>query len=597
MPERFSPLGALTALGVPDAVHSVLETAQAEAATPGRVLAAAWPRTWAKIAHLIFLPVLDATRPWQLRYALGDGLLGVCQIAYRFDTLDRALGELKQLQVGEALRQSLCRAWVRTLVEPKAPLHIYVDAHLKPHWTQRFMPCGHLPLLDRVMPCTRQVCVTNPAGYVWEILDRVGDASLGRELPGLERELERLTRHPVTLTIVDREANSVELAQIYAKSEHFALLTLLDHPVSADLQVGTPEFAEAFRLTGRWQPLAAESDRSLAPAVWGSARTDPEDPRVLWVVRDDTTLTLRAVYALSQPVTDCAPDVAAALRGSGARTTYRRRWTASENVIRELVGGGNLNENYGYAVQAVPNRLRQHQYEAAQAQVTTTEKQLATAQRQLETLAAQHTEQEQALAEHLAELTTVRAEREAEGTARRQAGQATRRVEQQLAHLEGEAQMRRARHARRTETCERKTRALAMRQAELEAKLAERQAAQAAIDLTQPMFERDLEKDQIMANFQAAWLNAHRWCCDHYFTGEWSHLELETATARIYRQRGRVVYNAQRIDVTLAAFAYRAEHELAEAACVRFNAARVHDAEGRLILIAVAPFKHCVKQL
>lgn len=578
-------------------MQSVIEAAQAEADTPGRVLAAAWPRTWAKLVHLIFLPLLDATRPWQLRYALGDGLLGVCQVAYRFDTIDRTLGELKHLHVGDALRQGLCRAWGRTLVDAKEPLHIYVDAHLKAHWTQRFMPCGHLPLLDRVMPCTRQVIVTNPAGYVWEILDRVGDASLTRELPGLEQELERVAQHPVTLTVVDREANSLELAQIYAQSDHFSLLTRLDDPVSAGLEVGTPAFAEVFRLTGRWQPLAAESGRSLAPAVWTPAREADDDPRVLWLVRDEATLTLRAVYALSQPLTACAPEVAAGLRGSGARTTYRRRWTASENVIREMVGGGNLNENYGYAVQAVPNRLRQHQYEDAQAQVTTTENQLATTQRQREALTTQHTKREQALAEHLAELTTVRTEREAERTARRQAGQSTRRIEQQLAQVARETQTRSARHARRTETFERQTRALAARQADLETKRAARQAVLAAIDLTEPMFERDLEKDQLMANFQAALLNAHRWCCNRYFTGEWSHLELETATARIYRQRGRVVYSAERVDVTLAAFGYRAEHELAEAACVRFNAARVHDAAGRLIVMAVAPFRHCVKQL
>ncbi|MBI1801498.1 MAG: hypothetical protein HYR71_07710 [Chloroflexi bacterium] len=556
---------------------------------------------------MIFLPLLDATRPWQLRYALGDGLRGVCQVAYRFDTIDRTLGELKHLHVGDALRQSLCRTWVRTLAGPDAPLHIYVDAHLKAHWTQRFMPCGHLPLLDRGMPCTRQVFVTNPAGYVWEILDRVGDASLGQELPGVEQEIEGLTQQRVTLTVVDREANSLELAQIYAQSDHFSLLTLLDNPVSAGLEAGSPELAEVFRLTGRWQPLPTEPAQSLAPARWAPARAADDDPRVLWLVRDEATLKLRAVYALSQPVADCAPDVADRLRGRGVCATYRRRWTASENVIRELVGGGNLNENYGYEVQEVPNRLRQHQQQDAQAQVTTTEKQLATAQRQRETLTAQSTEREQALAEHLAELTTVRTEREAEGTARRQAGQATRRVEQQLAHLARETQTRRARHARRTDQFERQTRALAVRQAELETKLVERRAVLAAIDLTEPMpapsacwarvFERDLEKDQLMANFQAALLNAHRWCCDQYFTGEWSHLELETATARIYRQRGRVVYSTERVDVTLAAFDYRAEQELATAACVRFNAAQVHDAEGRLIVIAVAPFKHCVKQL
>jgi len=142
----------------------VIELAQAEADAPGRVWGAAWSRTWAKIVHLIFLPVLDATRPWQLPYALGDGLRGVGQIAYRFDTIDRTLGELKHLQVGDALRQNLCRAWVRTLTGTDEPLHIYVDAHLEAHSTQVFMPCGHLPLLDRVMPWTRQVFVTSPAG-------------------------------------------------------------------------------------------------------------------------------------------------------------------------------------------------------------------------------------------------------------------------------------------------------------------------------------------------------------------------------------------------------------------------------------------------
>jgi len=100
-----------------------------------------------------------------------------------------------------------------------------------------------------------------------------------------------------------------------------------------------------------------------------------------------------------------------------------------------------------------------------------------------------------------------------------------------------------------------------------------------------------------VVNFQAALLNAHHWCCDQYFTGEWSHLELATATARIYRQRGRVIYTAERVDVALAAFAYRADQTLAQAACARFNARQVHDAAGRLIVMAVAPFKHCVRHL
>jgi hypothetical protein len=588
----------LTELGVPAAVQSVVEAAQAEADSPGRVLQAAWPRTWAKLVHLIFLPVLDATRPWQLRYALGDGLLGVCRIAYRFDTIGRCLGELVRLQVGEALRQALCRTWVQTLTEPEESLHLYVDAHLKPHWTHLFMPCGKVAMLNRVMPCTRQVVVTNVQGYVWEILDQVGDAHLTHTLPGLEQELERVTDHRVTLTVVDREANGLELAQKYAQTDHFALLTLLDSPASDGLLVGTPTFQKVFRLTGRWQPLATQPGELLAPAVWAPEQEAPDDPRVFWLVQDDHSQKLLAVYSLSQPVADCAPDVRALLRGSGARTAYRTRWPAMENVIREMVNGSNLNENYGYEYRPVPNRLRQRQHAEAQAQMNATQTQLANTHRRLEAARVQQAQLEQAGATKQADLAAARTERQAELHARQQADQPTRRVEQQLAQLDRQAETQTQRLAQRTDKLQTNTLArLEARRAELEVTLAERQATLTQIDITQPMFERDLEKDQIMANFQAALLNAHHWCCDHYFTGEWSGLELETATARIYRQRGRVVYAEDRVDVTLAAFAYRAEQDLAEAACARFNAARVHDAAGRLIVMAVAPFKHYVRHL
>ena len=576
----------------------MVESAQAEAEQPGRILQAAWLLTWAKALHLIFLPVLDANRPWQLRYALGDGLLGVCRIAYRFDTVERFLGELTRLRVGHDLRRGLCRTWVQILTEMGEPLHIYVDPHLKPHWTRLFMPCGKVATLNRVMPCTRQVVVTNAQGYVWEIIDQVGDDHLTHTLLGLEQEMEQVTGHAVTLTVADREANGLELAQKYAQSDHFALLTLLDSTASAGLIVGTPAFRKTFRLTGRWQPLATQAGESLAPAIWAPGPEGSQDPRVLWLVRDDGSLKLLAVYSLSRPVADCAPDAAAVLKGRAARTLYRARWSASENVIREMVHGDNLNENYGYDYHPVPNRLRQRQQAKAQAQVNTTQTQLANTQRQLAEVHARLAQYEQTWATQRAALDTARTERQAELHTRQQAAQPTRRVEQQLAQLDRQADRLDRRHVQRTHKIQTRTLAqLDARRDQLEATLAERQATLAQIDIDQPMFERDLEKDQIMADFQAALLNAHRWCCNHYFTGEWSRLELETATARIYRQRGHVTYADARVDVTLAAFAYRSEQTLAEAACARFNAARVHDAAGRLIVMAVAPFKHCVRHL
>ena len=595
--ERFSPLGALSALGVPEVVHAVLEKTHTVEPAPSRILGAAWALTWDKVLHLIFLPVLAATRPWQLRYLVGTGLLGICQTAYRFETIQRTLGELTHLQVGTPLRLGLCRAWVKTVVGGEEPLHLYIDAHLKPHWTQLFMPCGHVAMLNRVMPCTRQIMVTTPRGYVLEILDEVGDASLSQALPQVEREVERVTRRAVTLTIVDREANSLKLAQIYAKSDHFALLTLLDDPVTKDIVLGTPAAAQLFRLTGRWHPLADEPGAALAPAVWGPARADPDDPRVFWLIREDATNTIRAVYSLSQPVAQCAADVAAVLHGAEARRVYRARWPAIENVIRDLVAGANLNENYGYTTQEVPNRLRQRQFAEAEAQVEVTQTQLARVAEQIAQTQAHVTERVEILARQRADVVQVQIERQAEQQARQLAGQSTRRVAQQLAGLDQHANQLSERAARLTARAASGPLAkLTARQAELNPKLTARQVARDAIDLTQPMFERDLEKDQIMANFQGALFDAHHWCCKHYFSGEWSRLELETATARIYRQRGHVVYAKHQVTVTLASFADRAEQDLAEVACRKFNTAQGRDAAGRLIVMGVAPFTHCVRQ-
>jgi len=76
---------------------------------------------------------------------------------------------------------------------------------------------------------------------------------------------------------------------------------------------------------------------------------------------------------------------------------------------------------------------------------------------------------------------------------------------------------------------------------------ARRQAAVEAVDVEGPIFERDLEKDQIMTNWQNTLLNLHHWCQEHYLPEAWRTLRLETATKLLYRKRGRVRCTADRI--------------------------------------------------
>ena len=81
--------------------------------------------------------------------------------------------------------------------------------------------------------------------------------------------------------------------------------------------------------------------------------------------------------------------------------------------------------------------------------------------------------------------------------------------------------------------------------------LAQRIAIRDAIDTETLCRERDLEKDQIMLNWQILLANLHDWATQHYFAPEWRTLSLEKATQMIYRKAGRVMWYDDRIEVVL----------------------------------------------
>jgi hypothetical protein len=547
-----------------------------------RLIGARSELNWAKAEHLLFLPCLDVTRPWQLRYDQGDGLLAVSGIAYRFRTVDQFLNELTRLRIGPRLAEVLCARIVQTRYPAEHPLRLYVDGHEKPHWTAQTMPCGRVAMLDRVMPCTHQIVVNDAQGYVLLIRDRPGDYHLSRELLTLDAEVERITGRQVELTIADREANSLALAQAYAASDHHHLLTMLD----ADQYQGVDDFT----LLGEWAALPQRPGESAAAAIWAETTDHPDDPRCFYLIRDDATGRLCAVYASTLGV---GRQDAVELP-----LTYRQRWNCQENPIKEMINGANLNQNYGYRVQSVPNRTALRQQAKLQERVAVIERQLATNQSRLEqqqqrqeTWTARYTQQWQ-------DLQDQRVARQAELEQRQAAGQPVRRVTQQIARLEQRQQTLTTNHEQRLQRIQcQDVQPLLERRVALEAELTQRQAAVTAVDVDRPMFERDLAKDQIMADWQGLLANLHHWSRDQYFPPAWQALQLETATKLIYNKPGRVVQTVERIDVTLDAYAYRQDQEAAEAACRQFNVRQIRDLAGRLIQIAIAPFEHSIRRL
>ncbi len=552
------------------------------AKSPLRLISDRPALNWAKVEHLLFLPCLDVTRPWQLRYDQGDGLLAVSGIAYRYSTIGQFLNELTRLQIGLPLAEGLCARIVQTRYALNAPLTLYVDGHEKAHWTAQTMPCGRVAMLDRVMPCTHQMVVNDAQGYVLLILDRSGDHHLGHELLTLDTRVERITGRRVELTIADREANSLALAQAYAESDHHHLLTMLD----SDQYHGLDDFT----VLSAWAAHPRRLGEEVATAIWAMAADHPKDPRCFCLIRDRATAKLCAVYASTLGVEGLNP--------ADLPTTYRHRWVCQENRHREMVDGANLNENYGYQQDRVPNRQALRQQATLQECVAVTGRQLATNQSRIE----HHQQRQEAWTKHYAQplqdLRDQLAERQAELERRRADGQPVRRVQQQVDGLKERDKSFNTKQEQRLKGIQEKDiQPLLDHRTTLAAESAQRQAAVAAVDVDRPMFERNLAKDQIMADLQGLLANLHHWSRDHYFPPEWQALELGTATKMIYNKPGRVVQTAERIDVTLRAYAYRREQDAAEAACRQFNARQIRDLAGRLIQIAVAPFEHSIRRL
>jgi hypothetical protein len=70
---------------------------------------------WAKLDHLLYLPLLGLTRPRDLYYYQGQGLRVLYGFSYKYLTLEHFLGRLTRLEVGQplaaALAQSYTAAW------------------------------------------------------------------------------------------------------------------------------------------------------------------------------------------------------------------------------------------------------------------------------------------------------------------------------------------------------------------------------------------------------------------------------------------------------------------------------------------------------
>jgi len=570
-------------MGITETVESCLETGRREyrAANPGtplRIVVSEPETLWHKLDHLLYLPILGLSRPRDLYYYQREGLKVLYSFTYKYLTLEHFLGELTRLQVGYPLANALAYAYSQAWYPGDAPLFIFTDWHVKPHWTKHPAHSGHVTMWERVMPGTKQLFINGPDGHLVGGWNYQVDAHLSHVLVDLEADLATKLQRSIAYNIFDSEGSGLPTAERYAETGRYYISIL---PRQGDQSLA------AFELLGKWSPVEGDPDHEGVNARWKDKQKAQEDPRRLVLMRRLKDTDPTRVYAGRIP---------AILSAGAVPTRFRQRWLHQERVIRQMVNGANLNDNFGYTYREVPNRTQRRRWEKAQEKVEVSERRLAeqeealaNLQHKLVTLRKSYRQSQEVLQEEIKTLRIELARRQAEGRAWWRCQQRLQDRQRRLDDLTARFQRRRC---RLLETCRRRR----TRRNELRQELAERQAARDAIDTESLCRERDLEKDQILLDMQVLLTSLHDWARQHYFVPRWQRLELDTATELIYRKPGQVRWGKEEIEVVLASYRYAEHQQAMEETCHRFNEAQVRWRDGRLLRIRVArnpPFQLC----
>lgn len=546
------------------------EYAQSHPETRLRVVVSEPETVWHKVDHLLYLPVLHLTRPSELYYYQGAGLKVLYGFTYKYLTVEHFLGEVTRLGLGYRLADALARCYSQAWYPGDDPLFIFTDWHVKAHWTKHRAHSGHITMLERVMPGTKQLIVNGPDGHLVGGWNYAVDVHLSRVLVNLEAELATRLGRPIAYTIVDSEGSGLPLAERYAEARRHYVTVL---PRQGDQSLS------AFEVLDEWKPVQDDPDHEAVYARWKEPQKALADPRQLVLMRrlEDTDPT--RVYS------GCIPEH---LPAGAVPACYRQRWACQERVIRQMVNGANLNANYGYAYREVPNRTAQRQWEEAQRKVEAAERRLAQEEEALANLRRKLDTLRQTYCREREEGEKAIACKQAEIAQRQDAGRPIQLCQKGLHRRQQQLTTLTTRFHRRHRQLLKRCAGHRARQREWEHELTERLAARDSIDTDTLCRERDLEKDQIMLDLQVLLTSLHDWARSHYFAPAWRNLELDTAIEMIYRKPGRVRWGREVIEVVLDPYRYADQQRAIEETCCRFNEATVRWRDGRLLRIRVA---------
>jgi hypothetical protein len=244
-------------------------------------------------------------------------------VSYHGSTLNQFLGQLERIDAAQALLPALLPA--------KRGGIGYVDGHMIAFWTSKPMHKGKITMLGRIMAGSQAVVAHNEDGRAVFVRFYPPDIRMPHFI--LQYCLEIMETTGIEVFVIDREANSVELARSFEENG-MGLLSMLDGNEYADLSSWT-----ATR-------IGALADGSV---VYEGKWAKPDDPRHFVLVQTGDRLL---PYWGTSKVKECLcplewPDV------------YRERTEIQEHRFKEMKAHGALDVNYGTKKVIGPDRHRQ----------------------------------------------------------------------------------------------------------------------------------------------------------------------------------------------------------------------------------------------
>jgi hypothetical protein len=412
--------------------------------------------------------------------------------------------------------------------------------------------------------------VNGPDGHVIGGWNRAIDSHLSGVLVELEGQLSAQLQRPIAYTVCDSEGGGLPLGERYIAANQAYLSYLCRQGYLLD----------DFELLTEWQAVSDDPQREVVQARWLEPAKAEAEVRDLVLMRRLGERDPSRIYTGKLPTDLALSEVPGA---------YRQRWSCQERVIREAVNGANLNANFGYSYQQVPNRTIQRQWQQAQEQVEVSQRSMARHSQAVRNLQGQLVSLRQAYQQQQGAFQHELAAWQSDFLARQLNGQPWRRCQQRLARTFRHWDQANGRYQRRRHKMLAQLRQHRAKLSQTGLQLSQRQQVRDGLDTASLCRERHLEKDQIMLNLQLLLTNLHHWARHHYFDPQWQQLELKTATALIYRKSGWVDWGAETIEVLLEPYRYPEHQQAMAESCRRFNAANLRWRDGRLLRIQVAP--------